>query len=140
MLAGVLEAKVAQPLHLLVVEDNHYIAEFIHDGLRGSMARDPSGPMFTIYVAADGRAALAHLQNEPCDVMIIDVYLPILDGPKVIAQARNQLGLTHLPIIAFSGGGSVARVAALGAGANLFLDKPVRLRQVLETIQRCVAH
>ena len=70
------------------------------------------------------------------DALIIDVYLPVVDGPKVILTARSELGLVDLPIIAVSAGGDQARDAALAAGANIFLEKPMRLRRVIETMQR----
>ena len=54
----------------------------------------------------------------------------------MITAARTELGLTDLPIIAVSAGGDAARRSALEAGANIFLDKPMRLRQVIETMQR----
>ena len=129
---------VARVIELLVVEDNHYIAEMIEQGLLGSMRRDAACPTFAIRIVPDGKTALEALESAPCDVMIIDVYLPILDGSRVIARARSELGLRELAIIAFSGGGDAARIAALGAGANAFLEKPMRLRQVLATIQQLV--
>ena len=86
--------------------------------------------------AEDGRAAIEILRRETFDALLIDVYLPVLDGAKVIQQARTELGLTALPIIAVSAGGDSARRQALEAGANLLLDKPMQLRQVIETMQR----
>jgi FixJ family two-component response regulator len=44
----------------------------------------------------------------------------------------------NLPIIAVSAGGDAARRSALAAGANIFLDKPMRLRQVIDTIQKLI--
>jgi CheY-like chemotaxis protein len=87
-------------------------------------------------MAEDGRTALDALREESFDVVIIDIYLPILDGSKVIMMARQELGLTDLPIIAVSAGGDAARDAALEAGATIFLDKPMRLRRMVETMQR----
>jgi len=127
---------VARVIELLVVEDNPHIAELIEHGLRGSMRRDATCPAFSIRTVPDGRSALEALQSARCDLMIIDVYLPIIDGSRVISAARGALGRSDLAIIAFSGGGESARDAAMDAGANVFLDKPIRLRQVLETIQR----
>jgi CheY-like chemotaxis protein len=49
---------------------------------------------------------------------------------------RTTLGLKTLPIIAVSAGGPGAREAALGAGADIFLDKPMRLRQIVETMRQ----
>lgn len=127
---------VSRLFRVLVVEDNKHVAQLITDGLRGSARRDFGGVSFVFRNAEDGRAAVEILRREKFDALIIDVYLPILDGPKVIQQARTELGLTSLPIIAVSAGGDSARREALEAGANIFLDKPMRLRQVIDTMQR----
>lgn len=128
---------VSRLFRVLVVEDNRHVAELIQEGLRGSTRRDFGGGIsFVFRQASDGRQAIEILRRETFDALIIDVYLPILDGPKVITQARGELGLTELPIIAVSAGGDAARRSALDAGANIFLDKPMRLRQVIDTIQR----
>jgi uncharacterized protein (TIGR02266 family) len=131
---------MARLLRVLIIEDNKHIAELIQQGLTGSTRRDFGGTVsFVFRNAEDGRAALEILRSEPFDAVIIDVYLPIVDGPQVISMARSELGLVDLPIIAVSGGGEQARDLALGAGANIFLDKPMRLRRVIETMQRLLA-
>jgi uncharacterized protein (TIGR02266 family) len=128
---------VSKLFRVLVVEDNRHVAELIQDGLRGSSKRDFGGVIsFAFRSAEDGRQAVEILRREKFDAVIIDVYLPVLDGPKVILQARSELGLADLPIIAVSAGGDAARTSALEAGANIFIDKPMRLRQVIDTIQR----
>ncbi|MFN0246770.1 MAG: response regulator [Kofleriaceae bacterium] len=130
---------VSRLFRVLVVEDNKHVAQLITEGLRGSSRRDFGGVSFVFRSAEDGRAAVELLRTEKFDALIIDVYLPVVDGPKVILQARTELGLTELPIIAVSAGGDSARRAALDAGANIFLDKPMRLRQVIDTMQRLLA-
>jgi len=127
---------VSRLFRVLVVEDNKHVAQLITEGLRGSSRRDFGGVSFVFRAAEDGRAAIEILRREKFDALIIDVYLPILDGPRVIQQARGELGLSELPIIAVSAGGESARRSALEAGANIFLDKPMRLRQVIDTMQR----
>jgi CheY-like chemotaxis protein len=128
---------MTRAFRVLVVEDNRHVATLLQEGLRGSSRRDFGGSVsFVFRNAEDGRAAVEILRQERFDALIIDVYLPIIDGPKVIFQARTELGLAALPIIAVSAGGEPARRAALDAGANIFLDKPMRLRQVIDTIQR----
>lgn len=124
-------------LRVLVVEDNKHVAQLIREGLNGSTRRDfQDGVSFVFREALDGREAVESLRSETFDALIIDVYLPVLTGPRVIAIARKELGLTRLPIIALSAGGDEARHAALEAGANIFFDKPMRLRQVVATMQR----
>lgn len=127
---------VSRLFRVLVVEDNKHVAKLITEGLRGSARRDFGGVSFVFRAAEDGRAAIDILRREKFDALIIDVYLPIMDGPQVIQQARGELGLSELPIIAVSAGGESARRSALEAGANIFLDKPMRLRQVIDTMQR----
>jgi CheY-like chemotaxis protein len=78
------------------------------------------------------------LDYDNADDLVGDVYLPLLDGGDVIAQARGALGLADLPIIAVSGGGETARQWALDAGANVFLDKPMRLRHIFDAITQLV--
>jgi uncharacterized protein (TIGR02266 family) len=130
---------MARLLRVLVVEDNRHVAELIQQGLAGSTRRDFGGGVtFAFRNAEDGRSAIAMLRDEAFDALIIDVYLPVVDGPTVIAVARRELGLVDLPIIAVSAGGDPAREAALDAGANIFLDKPMRLRRVIETMQRLI--
>ncbi len=128
---------VSRLFHLLVVEDNRHVANLIHDGLKGSAKREFGGGVsFNVRPAEDGRQAIDILRKETFDALIVDVYLPVVDGAKVISTARGELGLAQLPIIAVSAGGDAARKSALAAGANIFLDKPMRLRQVIETIQK----
>ena len=130
---------VSRLFHVLVVEDNHHVATLIHDGLRGSARREFGGGVsFVVRQAEDGRQAIDVLKKEKFDALIVDVYLPIIDGSKVIQTVRGELGLASLPIIAVSAGGDAARRSALEAGANIFLDKPMRLRQVIDTIQKLI--
>ena len=133
-------ATMSRLFRILVVEDNVHVANLIHDGLRGSARRDfHGGVSFVVRKAEDGRAAIEILRKEQFDALIVDIYLPVMDGAKVIAAARTELGLTSLPIIAVSAGGDSARKSALDAGANIFIDKPMRLRQVIDTIQKLIA-
>ncbi|MBA3818544.1 MAG: response regulator [Deltaproteobacteria bacterium] len=128
---------VSRMFRVLVVEDNRHVAALIQEGIRGSMRREYGGGVsFVFRDAEDGREAVEILRRETFDALIIDVYLPVLDGPRVIATARTELGLDKLPIIAVSAGGAAARRSALDAGATIFLDKPMRLRQIIDTIQR----
>lgn len=123
-------------IRVLLVEDNPHVAELIREGLRGSGKRGlGSGLSFDFREAHNGREALEILRAETFDVLIVDIYLPIVDGAQVISTVRNELGLTNLPVIAVSAGGEPASTAAVAAGANIFLDKPMRLRQVIETMR-----
>lgn len=121
-------------IKVLLVEDNPHVADLIREGLRGSGSRG-LGLSFDFREAHNGREALDFLGRERFDVMIVDIYLPLIDGAQVISKVRTELGLGDLPVIAVSAGGEHAHSAAMAAGANIFLDKPMRLRQVIETMR-----
>jgi uncharacterized protein (TIGR02266 family) len=130
---------VTRVVRVLVVEDNPHVAELLCDGLRAAGRRGVDGALaFACVTATNGADALDRLRTTPFDVAIIDLYLPVVGGDRVIDQARQALGLSRLPIIAVSGGGESARTTALAAGADIFLDKPMRLRQVVDTMRSLV--
>ena len=130
---------VSRVVRILVAEDNPHICELLCTGLGASARRAFGGTLVFCFVTAEnGASALELLRTSAFDLAIIDVYLPVLDGAKVIGQVRTALGL-QLPIIAISAGGEPARDSAIAAGANAFLPKPMRLREVLDSMQRLVA-
>ena len=130
---------VARVVRVLVAEDNTHIAELICSGL-GAAARRVFGDalLFDFATVDNGASAIELLQTSSFDAVIIDLYLPVIDGVKVIDHAREALGLTELPIIAISTGD--ARSSALAAGANMYLSKPMRLREVLDSMRQLVLY
>lgn len=128
---------VSRLCRVLVVEDNPHVAKLIRDGLRGSGKREFGDDLaFNFRTASNGREALDLLLTEQFDAIIIDVYMPILDGASVIEEVRANPSLARMPIIAVSAGGERARTFAMAAGADFFLDKPMRLRQIIDTMQQ----
>ena len=130
-------AVVTRLIKILVVEDNPHVAKLIRDGLRGSGKRAVGEDLaFNFRTASNGQEALELLGGESFDALIIDIYMPVLDGKSVIEAVRAEPKTAKMPIIAVSAGGERARGFAMEAGADFFLDKPMRLRQVIETMQR----
>jgi uncharacterized protein (TIGR02266 family) len=128
---------VARVLDVLVVEDNPHVAQLIRDGLTGGARRELGDRVtFRFHNATNGKEALAILRTAKLDLVIIDIYLPVLDGAQVIKQARSDGTLRATPIIAMSAGGKAARESALAAGADFFLDKPMRLADIISTMRR----
>jgi uncharacterized protein (TIGR02266 family) len=142
--AGLIERIAAKDPHLvgrvldvLVVEDNPHVAQLIRDGLtRGGSRELGEGLTFRFHSSGNGKEALEFIHSNHVDLVIIDIYLPILDGASVIKEARTDGSLKGVPIIAVSAGGASAREAALSAGADFFLDKPMRLADIVATMRR----
>jgi CheY-like chemotaxis protein len=101
-----------------------------------AVLRDMLGELnFTIAEAANAREALAAAESQRLDLILMDVYMPEIDGLEVIRRVRRDPRLAKLPIISVSASTSKGdEVSCLAAGANAFLPKPVDERQLLAKI------
>ncbi|HEY3359498.1 MAG TPA: response regulator [Polyangia bacterium] len=119
-----------RPVRLLVVEDNPHVSKLIAEGLREAARRDFGGRViFEFEVAGDGLEALTRLRAQPFDALITDIYLPNMDGTQLVREIREHGPAIH--ILAMSAGGPSAKAAALAAGCDLFIEKPLRLADLI---------
>jgi phosphoserine phosphatase RsbU/P len=85
-----------------------------------------------VETAQDGEEAIARLQSEAFDLVLLDVQMPKVDGYQVLAWLKDQAGLRHLPVIMISAlneMNSVVRCIELGAVDYLFKPfNPVLLK------------
>ncbi len=127
-------------VRVLLVEDNPHVAELITDGLDGAARREMGGRVaFTFDVVGDGQLALERLNAGSPDLIILDVYMPVMDGASFLRHLRANERAHRTPVIALSAGGPAAREAAMDAGADVFLDKPLRLNEVLAAATKLLA-
>ncbi len=134
------EKTVARRIRIMVVEDNQFIQKLLRDGLASIARRRLSDAVtLTFREASNGFEGLGLMQKEPPDVLMCDMYLPVLDGFELIRRVRLNHPKGTLPIVAFSAGGAEAGRRALAAGADIFLDKPLRLAKVFETMCNLLA-
>ena len=74
--------------------------------------------------ADGGAAALAHLQTDRPDVVVLDVMMPGMDGLTVLRRLREHPRLSALPVLMYSAvDDDEKRSAALAAGAQDYLVK-----------------
>ncbi|MGZ5966962.1 MAG: response regulator [Polyangiales bacterium] len=118
----------------LVVEDNALIRDMFAHAI-GRYFKDRRAPV-SLEVANDGEEAWRKLGEAHYDLAIVDHYLPKLSGADLIARVRAHPLLSKLAVIAISVGGPEARSASISAGADLFLDKPVVMRDLVTTLDR----
>ena len=109
-------APTAAPRRVLVAEDNGPAREFLIEALE-SLGCFAEG-------AADGHAAFAAIEARPFDVVILDVNLPGRDGINLAAALARR---PHRPRLIGCSAEAFAhtREAALAAGMDAFLEKPV---------------
>lgn len=139
------EAKPAPQLdngafRVLLVEDNPFAHNlFLHAVKRFHRALNGNG-ILQVVSAHDGQEALEKLRERPVDLAIVDFFLPIMDGAELIRRVRKLPEVAATPILVISSGGEGVREKALRAGADLYLDKPVLLKQLLSTLQILLSH
>jgi CheY-like chemotaxis protein len=115
---------------VLVVEDNPHVHEMYRYALR---KHDPS---IALEHAPDGRDALLRLAEAPrVDLVLCDLFMPVLDGFALVARMREDPALARIPVIVISAGGAEARERALELGVDVYLQKPVQLTDVVNTLR-----
>jgi CheY-like chemotaxis protein len=119
---------------VLVVDDNHLIRDLFSYGVKKFFRARPGA--VDVEVAEDGQVAWTMAEKAPYDLVIVDFYLPVLDGSQLVRKLRAEPRLREMPIVAISVGGVEAREACLAAGADIFLDKPLVLRDLFSTLER----
>ena len=79
---------------------------------------------FEVRVAADGRQALARLAEEPTDLVLTDVEMPIMDGIALTEAIRATPSLTNIPVLILTSLSSdLDRQRGLDAGADGYITK-----------------
>ncbi|HKV95901.1 MAG TPA: Hpt domain-containing protein [Gammaproteobacteria bacterium] len=92
-----------------------------------------------VLTAKDGVDALALLQENHPDVMLLDIEMPRMDGYELAQHMRNDERFKDVPIIMItSRTGEKHRNRALEIGVNKYLGKPFKENELLETIQALV--
>ena len=105
--------------------------------MRTATSRSLTAAGHTVTDYPDGRGAIEHIERDPPDLLITDIFMPEMEGLETIRQARElQAGL---PIIAMSGislaAGDYLPIAAK-FGAVATLKKPFRPAELLALVAR----
>ncbi len=117
--AAQLDSTLNAGIRILLVEDNA-----INRMVMGGMLKRLGGA--EPVMAVNGEEALSRVAEQSFDLILMDTQMPIMDGLEATRRLRAQ-GLT-LPIIGVSAGAmDEERQAALDAGVNAYLPKPVQM-------------
>ena len=74
---------------------------------------------------ADGEAALAAMQQEPVDIVLLDTDMPVMDGMRFVEEKAKHPALAHVKVALLTGHGTAPRFARAGDfGVTHYLHKP----------------
>ena len=110
---------------VFIVEDEESFIEALEIGLKREG--------FKVHVARDGAEALSMFDGVKPDIVLLDVMLPKLSGTDVCRELRKK---SQVPIIMVSAKGSeIDTVVGLEVGADDYIVKPYRLRELVARIR-----
>jgi two-component system, OmpR family, alkaline phosphatase synthesis response regulator PhoP len=118
------------PRHrVLIVEDEHDIAGLIKHTLERTGDTEAQ-------VVGSGDAALKAVADEPPDLIILDLNLPVVSGVEVCRILRSRSDARHVPIIMLTARTTEDdRVTGLELGADDYVTKPFSLRELTARVR-----
>lgn len=89
---------------------------------------------YRVLTATSGEAALAMLETEDVDLVLLDILMPGMDGHEVCRRIRSTPATEFLPVVMITASGSEQRLVALQSGADDFVMKPFDKSELLARV------
>jgi uncharacterized protein (TIGR02266 family) len=119
---------------ILVVEDNHHIVEMYQYALR-RLGGAEGRVAVEVRMATDGFEALEALKEQRPDLVVADLYMPVMDGFTFLERLRADPTMAGLRVLVISAGDDGARQRSLDLGVDVYLQKPVQLADLVGTVR-----
>src|SRR5512133_1507561 len=117
---------VGMPLKILTIEDDPGITTFINTLLTFYEMQ--------VLVANDGATGIELARNESPDLILLDLMMPVINGWEVCQTIRS---FSQVPIIVVSAVTNKEEIdSALSAGANIFMEKPISVEDLVAQIKQ----
>ncbi|KAB8052137.1 response regulator [Janthinobacterium rivuli] len=117
---------------LLLVEDNEVNQEVAQHILNDAGIR--------VDIASNGAIALAKIEDNAYDGVLMDCQMPVMDGYQATRKLRQDPRYSNLPVIAMTANAMVGdKEKCLDAGMNDFIAKPIDVAQLFGTLARWIA-
>ena len=113
--------------HILIVDDDPHAVEI----LTRMLGREG----YSCVSAASGPAALEMLQEQPVDVILLDVMMPGMDGLQVCERLRKDENMREIPVILLTAKDDMdTRAQGMALGVSEYLTKPINKRELFTRI------
>jgi len=122
-----------KPVRILIVDDE--------PDIRRSLSGVLEDEGYTPQAVESGEACLAELGREPCELVLLDVWLPGMDGMEALARIQ-EMPLPERPVVVMiSGHGNIeTAVKATKLGAFDFLEKPLTIQKISVVAKNALEH
>jgi PAS domain S-box-containing protein len=128
------QPRETRPIRLLAAEDNG-MNQLVLRTLLAQVGIEP-------VIVSDGREAVEAWEREPWDVILMDVQMPVMDGPTATALIRTRErseGRARTPILALTANAMSHQISEyLQSGMDAFVAKPIEAQRLYEAVQRAV--
>jgi CheY-like chemotaxis protein len=112
---------------ILVVDDDPGVRSVISDALRQDG--------YQVDAVGNGLQALAAFGRHRPDVLVLDLEMPVMDGPTLLRTLRERTKWGRVPLVVVSGAASAAKTGPQ-LGARACLTKPFELGELLHSVER----
>jgi len=112
---------------ILIVEDNPAVLEMVQIFLEGEN--------YKVVTATEGGSVQSVAEAAVPDLILLDMWIPILDGAEVAKLLRKNSSTKAIPIVMFSAHPNAENFAKV-AGVDALLTKPFELSDLLKVIQK----
>ena len=117
---------------VLVIEDDEMVAEVV------TIALTAEG--YRVVHADTVQAGLASAEQQPPDVVVVDLGLANADGGETVAHLRTSSGGAEVPVIVMASRAMPAdRVRGYNLGASAYLAKPFTAEELSEKVREAIA-
>ncbi|NJO39906.1 MAG: response regulator [Cyanobacteria bacterium CRU_2_1] len=90
---------------------------------------------YQVDVAESGRAALAKIEAEPPDLILLDVMMPEMNGYEVTRRIRQNRKLPFIPVVLVTGHDQPTAAEGFDVGADGFIRKPVDFNELMDRVR-----
>ena len=125
---SITDKDIKQDFLILIADDDDVNSKTISSYLKAKG--------YQILLANDGQEAIALTKAHKPDLILMDIQMPVMDGLEATRQIRLDPNLVDIPIIALTALAMTGdREKCLAAGANEYLTKPVKLKELVAAIK-----
>ncbi|REL38703.1 response regulator [Rhodohalobacter sp. SW132] len=89
-----------------------------------------------IFEAADGEEALRYVDTERIDLILLDLYMPVMDGMEVLDTLRNRSVSKNIPILIVSTESNSSMIEQIEKLGTAFIHKPFTPEKLREEIYK----